>query len=690
MQEQILQAFQRNATDEAVALAQQWVAQSPGQAGPLGWLATALRQHGDIDAALAALDQALQLQPEDAGLHLQRATLLLTGRQFEAAGEALARTTELDPNQLDSYLIQAHLALAQRDFERAQSLSRVASRLAPEHPQLLAIDGMIALHQGEADKALALLNQAAAQLPDDPRILYGLGFAFLAKEHLAFAEQTFRKLIAAQPDSLPMMALVADLCLRQGHADNAATMLEQMLATEQGNNAGVRRMAAMIQLQAGQPQAAVEHAVALLRENGIERRVLQVALMAWERLGADAQAREVLDQLLETHAQDHGLWLARLAVEPVGSEAAAAVAQRWVDAMPEHVPAWEVRMRLHDMLTQPEQAEAVARRIIELEPGRVSGEQRVVSALLERNESDAAVAHVQAMIERAEEAARPNLRTWLGVVQDGAQRHADAVSTWLEVRQAEASERLSLPPQAKSPMSWPEMAAIPADSHDRPLFVTGLPGSGVERAISVLGAASPVVRTDRFGATPPNDPFQRFDTLAQLASGELSSEALVQQWRDALPARGVPSGNIIDCLLWWDNGLLWSLRQHLPQGRLLAVLRDPRDMLLEWLAFGGSYPFALNSITEATGWLQRSLEQLANLHDQSLYPVALMRIDGVENNPQAMAQLLEQVFGSAFPVLEQLPPARLPAGHWREYRDVLGAAFNNLTPVAVRLGYPEN
>ena len=690
MQEQILQAFQRNANDEALALAQQWVEQSPGQAAPLGWLATALRQQGDIDAALAALDQALALQPEDAGLHLQRATLLLTGRQFEAASEALARTTELDPNQLDGYLIQAHMALAQRDFERAQSLSRVASRLAPEHPQLLAIDGMIALQQGEADKALALLNQAAAQLPDDPRILYGLGFAFLAKDHLAFAEQTFRKLIAVQPDSLPMMALVADLCLRQGHADNAAKMLEQMLATGKGNTAGVRRLAAMIQLQAGQPQAALEHAVASLQEGEIDRRVLQVALMAWQQLGADDQARQVLDQLLETHAQDHGLWLARLAVEQVGSEAAAAVAQRWVEAMPEHVPAWEVRMRLHDMLSQPDQAEAVARRIIELEPGRVSGEQRVVGALLERNEADAAVAHVQAMIERADEAARPNLRTWLGVVQDGAQRPADAVATWLDIRQAEAGERLALPPQAKSPMNWPEMAEIDEDTQDRPLFVTGLPGSGVERVLSVLGAASPVVRTDRFGATPPNDPFQRFDTLAQLASGDLSSEALVQQWRDALPARGIANGNIIDCLLWWDNGLLWSLRQHLPQGRLLAVLRDPRDMLLEWLAFGGSYPFALNTITEATGWLQRSLEQLANLHDQSLYPVALMRIDGVENNPQAMAQLLGQVFGTAFPVVNQLPPARLPAGHWRQYRDVLGAAFNNLTPVAVRLGYPEN
>ena len=113
-------------------------------------------------------------------------------------------------------------------------------------------------------------------------------------------------------------------------------------------------------------------------------------------------------------------------------------------------------------------------------------------------------------------------------------------------------------------------------------------------------------------------------------------------------------------------------------------------MLLEWLAFGSAAPFALNTITEATAWLQRGLEQLANLHDQSLYPVALMRIDGFERDPQGLAQLLQQVFNTGFPVVDQLPPPRLPSGHWRQYRDVLGAAFNNLTPVAVRLGYPEN
>lgn len=694
MQEQILQAFQRNANDEAVALATRWVAEAPGQAEPLSWLATAQRQAGDIDAALASLDQALALAPDDAGLHLQRATLLLTGRRFDDADQALARTTELNPNQFEGYLLQAHLAIARRDYDKARSLGRTAARLVPDHPQVLAIEGMVELQEGNHEPALALLNQAARAQPDDPRILYALGFAFIANGHLAFAEQALRRVIELQPGAgaamVPLMATVAELAVRQGNAEGAAAMIERMLAVPGIRTAPVHRIAAGLRLQAGEPRQAADHALAGLADQPGDRRLLEAALMAWERLGAEEEARGTLDGLLAANDQLPDLWLARLAVEPVGSPAAAAVAQAWVEAMPGCIPALEARMRVHDMAGEKDQAIALARRIIELEPGRISGEQRVVSGYLEDGRGEEAIAHVQAMVGRAErEGARAYLRTWLGVVMDAAGREAEAVATWLSLRQDECAQRLPLPPQAKSPASWPELAAIPEDCKDRPLFLWGPPGSQVERVASVLGAASPVMRGDRFSPAPPDDPFQRFDTLAALANDQLGAAELVAQWREKLPARGIADGNVIDWLLWWDNALLWSLRPHLPQGRLLVVLRDPRDMLLDWVAFGGSLPLGLAGIPEASGWLQRSLEQVANLHDRNLYPSVLLRIDGVEDDPQGLSALLERAFGARFPVVNPMPP-RLPAGHWRKYRDVLGAAFNNLTPVAVRLGYPEN
>ncbi|MEC5115876.1 adenylate cyclase, partial [Xanthomonas oryzae pv. oryzicola] len=90
----------------------------------------------------------------------------------------------------------------------------------------------------------------------------------------------------------------------------------------------------------------------------------------------------------------------------------------------------------------------------------------------------------------------------------------------------------------------------------RPLFVWGTPGSHVERLIAVMDAATPLVRGDRYGTTPPSDALQSYRTLDQLASGELAPTALVEGWKAQLPRRGIDDGNVIDWLLWWDNTLL--------------------------------------------------------------------------------------------------------------------------------------
>jgi len=211
----------------------------------------------------------------------------------------------------------------------------------------------------------------------------------------------------------------------------------------------------------------------------------------------------------------------------------------------------------------------------------------------------------------------------------------------------------------------------------------------VERVAVTFAGASPVMRSDRFAQTPPDDAFQNYFTLQKLASGDLSPEGLVSGWRDTLRQRGVQNDTVIDWLLWWDNALLWSLRPHLPQGRLLVVLRDPRDMLLDWIAYGAPAPFAVNNVAEVAEWLARSMAQVATLHEQDLYPHMLMRMDDVGDDPRVVAGMLQELFNTSIPPAERIGPPRFPAGHWRRYTDVMSAAFDLLTPVAVRLGYPE-
>ncbi|MGB3393478.1 MAG: tetratricopeptide repeat protein, partial [Stenotrophomonas sp.] len=417
MQDTIIQALRRNATDEAVATARQWVAAEPQQPQAHRWLALALQQQGDAAAAQASLEQALALAPDDAALHLQHAGLLLGQRQLDAAGAALDRSTALNPNEFSAYLIQAHLALTRGDIDEAERLGRLAARVQADSPELGAIEGMVALHRGDVDRALAVLSAASQQLPDDPRVLYALGFAYLGKDLLAFAEQAFRRVLALTPGNHALRGLLVQLALRQGNTDQAAETMREVLATPQGDTPGMRRLAGELELVSGQPLQALEHLRPLLAQLPGDRSVLQLLLAAWQRLGRDDEARSELDAALATHPQSHDLWLARLAVPPVGSDEAVEVVERWLEAMPDHLPALEARMSLHDMQEQAAAAEVIARRIVALEPGRASGERRIVEALLVR-EPAAAIAHVQALLDNAPAAAQPSLRGWLGAVQD--------------------------------------------------------------------------------------------------------------------------------------------------------------------------------------------------------------------------------------------------------------------------------
>ena len=360
MQDTILQALRRNAADEAAQLAREWIQAEPEQPQAHRMLALALQQQGQHDAAMASLQRGLELAPDNAEMHLQHAGLLLALRQFDAAGSALDRTAELNPNELGAYLMQAHLALSRNDVDEAERITRTAARVDDGNPEVVALQGMVALRRNDAERALALLSAASQALPNDPRIVYALGFAYLGKGMLAFAEQAFRRVLELNPGLTSLQGLLVQLALRQGNTEGAADTLRQVLDNPDTATPAMRRLAGELELQSGRPLQALEHLLPVFEQSPADRQTLQLLLMAWQRLGREQQARETLDAALAAHPQEHNLWLARLSIDPVGGSDAAAVADRWVAAMPGHLAALETRMRVHDMAGEADAAEAVA------------------------------------------------------------------------------------------------------------------------------------------------------------------------------------------------------------------------------------------------------------------------------------------------------------------------------------------
>lgn len=689
MHEHILEALRRGDIAQALAAAHAAVAGDPKDIQALTLLAAAQQLSGDANAALASVDRAIALQPEEADLHFQRAGLLLGNRDVDAAQAALARSIGLDPNLFGAYVMQAQLALGRGDLDEADRLCRLANRIAPGHTELAAIEGMVLLRRGDALRAQELLVRAAQQAPDDPRLRYALGFTYMAQGHLAFAEQAFRGVLGKMADERALRGLIADLVHQQGRPGEAAEEIAPLLADPATATPGLRRIAGELELAADRPERALPLLRDALAAQPQDRRILGAIIETWRRLNTPDDARATLDAVLATHPAIDDVWLARLAFEQAGSETANAIVDLWLSALPASLPALEARMALQVMAGDPLAAEDTARRILVIEPGRSSAELRLIQGLLERDPT-AAVIHIEQMLPKVPAAdGQRMLGERLAFAQDRAGQPAAAVATWLGLHNALTGQRLPLSPLGTPRVDWPELAPRPDDARSV-AFLWGVPGSGVERLAGLLRAHLPAFRGDRFSPQPPRDALQSYLTTPSLLDGTLDPATVVAGWHEALPNRGIDDGQVIDWLPWWDNTLLLALRPHLPQGQLLVALRDPRDMLLDWLAFGTQAPFALSSPLEAARWLAGMLHQVAALDEQSLYPHHLLRLDEAINDPQQLTELLGAAINTALPPAPTGPVASaFPAGHWRVYAPALAEPFALLAPVARRLGYAE-
>lgn len=694
MQARIFAALRRGANAEALSLARVSVAEAPHDAHAYALLAHAERANGDLAAAQHAIARAVLLAPEDANLHFQRAGFLLNEHKLGEAQAALARTLDLDPNQFPAYILQAQMAIGRGEIDEAERLQRSAARLSPDHVWVKTLEGMIALRRGDGARAQTLLIRAAEQMPDDLQVLYALGFAHLNQRQFAFAEQAFRKVIDLSPAMQGLRGLLADVLLQQQRPEEALDVLQPLLDNPATATPALKRMTAELEMAIGRQESAIKHLREALAEDPRDPRAWSMATDIWRRTGDVADARTTLDAALERHPEAARLWQLRLAFEPEGGDGAKAVVDRWLAATPEHVLALEAAMHLHEARGDTEAVDTLAKRIIEVEPGRTSAEMRVLDRMI-RDQPEDAITHIEGLIAKAgDDEAKRGLMPWLGYAQDRAGRYAAAAATWTALNAGEAAARWPLTsPGPAGPVGgvWPDAAtAVPGTPPVA--YLWGLPGSGVEKVAAVIGHAGYPLRADRFAPNPPQDPLQNPDTIAALNDGKLTPERLLAEWHAALPARGIRDGIVIDWLPFWDNALLKMLRPLQPGAIVMIALRDPRDMLLEWLAFGSTMPYGIASPTDAALWMARHLQHVVALRRDNLQPHKIVATDHALTNVEAFAA---EVGGGLGLEEIQVPPAtalgfqRFPFGHWREYAKPLAEPFALLSQVAQTLGYPE-
>lgn len=674
----IHQALRRGDAAAAERAAREGLAALPSNPDLHHLLALALMQQRRVQDAQSALEQALMLAPERSAFHVTRAQFALASSEVPAARADLQKAIQQDPNNLSAYLGLARIELSEGKLDAAETHLKFARRVGAERPETLLLEGQLRLAKQEPDIALNYFNAAAKLLPNEPMVQVSLAMAYEQRGMPALAEDALRNAIRLRPDAASTRRQLINLLAKEGRLDEARDEFKTLLE-QHPNDAGGWRALGQLQLGRRDVGAAIGAFHRSLSLYPRQADVLRVLHEMWASRDAADEARAFLDSLIGQHRGEDLLWDARYrldAMNPIGP----AILKAWQEALPNSLVAVEAAAQRADLEARGAEAEVLADDVLAKDATRVGA--ALVKARAElRRDPALGEQRLAGLLERSQD---PILRrTLLGLMGLGAslrQATAEAVVHWTE---AWAQTVAGLPLPAFLPAGplvlAPEEVSVPR-------LLCLFPGVRGDAICSALAESAPVV-IDRFGVNARNDGLGPLRPKDQ-HHGEQGADAV---WRAELAKRGQTEAQIIDALPHIDAEIISAL----PHARIVVALGDPRDLLLNWLAFGSAQRYAVMPLLQAAKWLAEGLELILDEAQKAPDRIHFLREEALQTD--ALAALRE---AAGFWALETAPTQfsavqpgalaqHMPNGQWRAYRDELAEPFAVLAPIAARLGYAD-
>ncbi len=677
--------------DEAEQGYRAQLAQHPDDADALHLLGMLRFQRGDATEGARLLGRAHELAPDDANIELGLASIAFRNGDHAAAESGFQRALTLDPNLGGAHAGIGQIALLRGDTASAEQHFRIALRTG-EEPHALAGLGALLLERGDTDGALRHLGRAADLAPNDAMIQMTLGQAFAKRETPAFAQRAFENALRLHPDLHQARLWLGALLLKARRFREAETQFRTVLALPNLAPSAQIGLADVARAEGHVEEAIAGYRAALALE---PNHPMAMRALAWSlgQIGHLDEAIATYDRCLAQTPGDDAVRIARTDLLMHSGRLAQAAAD-WKAALDRNPADMLARSRyaiLCEYLGQVDVAGTQAELALLAQPD--APEMLLIRARTQlRIGDDSAARTTLESMQRLDLSEGQHRLCWnyLGRLNDRTGAVAEAVHCFTQAQFGVPGAMPALDdprPELQAALAQPAGSAwAPA-----PILLLGTPGSGVE-AVAALLADQPQLRVlrDRIGTVMRDDDFNQ-PRFAHYC-GELSEPdcaALRERYLAPFHAAGIPLDRpIVDWLPRWDAHLLALIRRAMPGTRLVIVERDPRDALLNWLAFGWAPGFPCPPPEDAADWLARAHAHLhvgSELDDpRRLVVAADPLLANAEETSGELARFLGldtlqpgQQFAATGHGLGGLP-ARFPAGHWKVYGETLADAFRRL------------
>ncbi|PKM01640.1 MAG: hypothetical protein CVV17_06865, partial [Gammaproteobacteria bacterium HGW-Gammaproteobacteria-7] len=458
----------------------------------------------------------------------------------------------------------ANFALASGDLDEADRLLKLALRVDPEHPQVMIVKGQLLAARGDTDASMAALTKALERAPNDPLAQVSLGLAYLQNGHFAFAAELLEKAVAQRPEAFGLRWALIRALKEQDRLGEALIHVETLL-THQPDNLPALALRGDIRISGGNLEGGLDDYRRALDLSPQRLALLSPMLGVLLNRGLRQPARDLVEEQLQREPLNDALWQGRVRLDAGDFPAQVEIITRWAAALPDSTACLEAQAQQSELLGDLSRARELAERAIAGDASRATAEFILIRADIRDNPAAALP-----RLERAFSAAQGNqsrrmVLFWEGIAYDRLDQPAEAVERWSQMLRHQA-------PGLPLPVSAPRESDTAPDGGPAPKLMWTLPGSRPDRLAALFEALPAALTADRFGTLPRADglgPVKALDAFGQPAEP-------LPTWRRLLADRGLDPATVVEWIPGWDE----RLASRLPGSRLLALVRDPRDLLL--------------------------------------------------------------------------------------------------------------